>query len=260
MTVTPFRHGGATPFRHGGWIPFSAAAGGQVHQWGAERARAGPWRGDGRLAYLAPLTPGAPLSEDFVGRCLASLAAQGYASVVTSALAPVERPAFVAQGFQEQERLHLLTCDLSEVGRLPRWPGPLRRAKRSDWPGVLRLDAAAFEPFWRLDATGLGEALDATPLSRFRVATVEGRVVGYSVAGCSEAQGYLQRVAVDAARRRKGLGRALVVDGLRWMRRRGVGRAVVNTQLGNEAALKLYLSLGFRLEATELAVLRRRLG
>jgi ribosomal protein S18 acetylase RimI-like enzyme len=122
------------------------------------------------------------------------------------------------------------------------------------------VDAVAFAPFWRLDAAGLGEALDATPLSRFRVATVGGRVAGYAVSGCSAAQGYIQRVAVDSGRRRRGLGRALVVDGLRWMRRRGVERAVVNTQLGNQPALNLYLSLGFRLEPTELAVLRRRLG
>jgi ribosomal protein S18 acetylase RimI-like enzyme len=33
----------------------------------------------------------------------------------------------------------------------------------------------------------------------------------------------------------------------------------VNTQLGNDAALALYLSLGFRKEPTQLSVLHRRL-
>lgn len=239
----------------------SVAARGQLYQWGPDRARGGPWRGDRRLAYLAPAYPGARLSEDFVRRCCDSLAGQGFEAVVTSALVPVERASFLAAGFEEQERLHLLTSDLSSVPGAwsPRRPGPLRRARRSDWPEVLRVDAAAFSPFWRLDATGLAEALDATPETRFRVAVAGGRVAGYAVAGSSGTQGYLQRVAVDPGRRRAGLGRALVQDGLRWMRRHGITRAVVNTQFGNEPALRLYLSLGFHLEATELAVLRRRL-
>jgi ribosomal protein S18 acetylase RimI-like enzyme len=57
-----------------------------------------------------------------------------------------------------------------------------------------------------------------------------------------------------------GLGRALGLDGLRWLQRKGVKEAVVNTQLGNEPALALYLSLGFRKEPMQLAVLHRALG
>jgi ribosomal protein S18 acetylase RimI-like enzyme len=55
------------------------------------------------------------------------------------------------------------------------------------------------------------------------------------------------------------VGRALAVDGLRWLRRRGVARAVVNTQYGNDAALALYLRIGFREEPSDLAVLHRSL-
>jgi len=39
-----------------------------------------------------------------------------------------------------------------------------------------------------------------------------------------------------------------------------VAEAVVNTQIGNDAALALYLSLGFRHERIKLSVLHRRLG
>jgi hypothetical protein len=39
------------------------------------------------------------------------------------------------------------------------------------------------------------------------------------------------------------------------MRRRGVRRAVVNTQLGNDAALTLYHQTGFRHEPAGLSVL-----
>jgi ribosomal protein S18 acetylase RimI-like enzyme len=46
-----------------------------------------------------------------------------------------------------------------------------------------------------------------------------------------------------------------VLDGLAWLERRGVERAVVNTQLENRKALALYESLGFRREPRGLSVL-----
>ncbi len=232
-----------------------------VLQWGWERARTGPWRGDGRIAYLAPLPPvGAP-SVDFLRRCLDTLAARGFTRVLTSALAPTEQAGFLSLGFEEYERLHLLSHDLADVPRPPREAGQLlRRGRRGDWPAVLGVDAGAFSPFWRLDAAGLREAIDATPATRFRLAADGGHVLAYSVTGLSATQGYLQRLAVDPSHRRIGLGRALGLDGLRWLRRKGVTEAVVNTQIGNEPALALYLSLGFRMERTQLSVLHRGLA
>ena len=236
----------------------------EVLQWGWERARTGPWRGDGRIAYLAPLPPAGTPSVDFLRRCLASLAERGFSRVLTSALAPAEQAGFLALGFEEYERLHLLSHDLRDVPRLDRAVSSLlRRARKGDWSAVLAVDAAAFQPFWRLDTAGLREAIEATPATRFRVAA-EGRhssgVVAYSVTGLSATQGYLQRLAVAPDHRRHGLGRALGLDGLRWLQRKGVKEAVVNTQLGNEAALALYLSLGFRKEPMQLSVLHRSLG
>lgn len=237
----------------------------EVLQWGWERARTGPWRGDGQVALLAPLSPGGPPSVQFLQRCLDSLAARGFSRVVTSALAPAEQAAFATLGFEVYERLHLLSHDLADIERPAKEASRLiRRGRTSDWPSVLAVDAAAFEPFWRLDRGGLKEAIDATPVTRFRVTApgsglmgAGGGVLAYAITGSSENQGYLQRLAVDPAHRRRGLGRALGLDGLRWLRRRGVAGAVVNTQLGNDAALALYLSLGFRQQSTQLSVLHR---
>ena len=232
----------------------------EVLQWGWERARAGPWRGDGRIAYLAPLAPAGAPSVDFLTRCLESLAARGFEEVVTSALAPAEQSGFKALGFEVYERLHLLSHNLQDLPRMPEVALPLRRGKTSDWPAVLDVDAGSFAPFWRLDDEGLREAIEATPVSRFRVASPRrgGPVLAYAVTGLSGNQGYLQRLAVHPERRRSGLGRALAIDGLRWLRRKGMTEAVVNTQLGNDPALRLYLSLGFREEPIQLAVLHRR--
>lgn len=231
----------------------------EVLQWGWERARAGPWRGDGRIAYLAPLAPAGTPSADFLQRCLDALAARGFEQVVTSALAPAEQPGFKAVGFETYERLHLLSHALDAIPAMPEVGVGLRRGRSADWPAAIEVDAGSFSPFWRLDADGLREAIEATPASRFRVASARrnGPVLAYAVTGLSAKQGYLQRLAVHPDHRNRGLGRALAVDGLRWLRRKAVSEAVVNTQLGNEAALRLYLSLGFREEPIQLAVLHR---
>jgi ribosomal protein S18 acetylase RimI-like enzyme len=126
---------------------------------------------------------------------------------------------------------------------------------------VLAVDTRAFSTFWRLDEMGLEEALAATPTSRFRVATsADGSVVAYSIWGRASRRGYLQRLAVDPDHQRQRFGAVLVVDGLRWLRRRGGDRAVVNTQVDNDEAVALYAGLGFERQPGGLVVLERGLG
>ena len=86
-----------------------------VITWGPERARAGPWRGDRQVAYLAPLADAPVPSAAFVHRCLEQLAARGYERVVTAALSPAESHGFLAAGFEVREQLHLLTHDLRRI-------------------------------------------------------------------------------------------------------------------------------------------------
>lgn len=225
---------------------------------GPEQLRVGPWRGDGRVAYVAPVAESLPVTATMVNHICALLRGRGYVEVVTGALATTEQPGFLGAGFDVREELHLLVHDLE---RLPpaACSSPLRRARHGDRVPALGVDGAAFPPFWHLDKRGLDEALGATPSSRFRVATATRHVVGYAVSGRAGHRGYLQRLAVTPSCEGRGIGRALVVDGLRWMKRKGVSRAVVNTQFGNDRALHLYTSLGFRVQPSGLAVLTRRL-
>ena len=230
-----------------------------VLEWGRERARTGPWGGDGRIAFLAPVPPCPAPSVEFVQRCLDTLAERGFAGVITAALSPPEQGAFLQLGFEEQEHLRLLAHDMRDIPRTNSEPS-LHRADPAHRRAVLELDTDAFDAFWRLGTWGLDEALGATPNSRFRVALDgSGEVAGYAISGRSGRHGFLQRLAVRPSSRRMGTGTALVVDGLRWMRRHGVRRAVVNTQMGNEAAFGLYVGIGFRLQPAGLAVLRRAL-
>jgi ribosomal protein S18 acetylase RimI-like enzyme len=215
--------------------------------------RVSTWRNDERTALLAPLPDRAPATPSGIRDQVATLAEQGVERVVTSALGPAERAGFVAAGFAVHERLHLLSHDLATVPASR--PGVrIRRARPTDRPAVLEVDHRAFQPFWQLDDLGLSDAIDATPISRFRV-TGPSDVIGYAVWGRARDRGYLQRLAVDPVHHREGLGTALVADGLRWLRRHRVRQVVVNTQEGNDAAVATYLALGFRLEPEGLAVM-----
>ncbi|MGI9119946.1 MAG: GNAT family N-acetyltransferase [Acidimicrobiales bacterium] len=224
---------------------------------GTERLRVGPWRGGSGLAYVAPMADTPPVSGAMVRHCCSVLAEQGYVEVVTGALGSREQWGFLESGFGVREQLHLLSRDLRALPNMASIP--LRRGHRRERDQILQIDALAFPPFWRLDHAGLTEALSATRSARLRVAA-EGTVLGYAVSGRSGTRGYLQRLAVDPAAQGRGLGRTMVVDGLRWMRRHGADRVVVNTQVGNQRALRLYQHLGFHLEPSGLAVLTRRLG
>lgn len=207
------------------------------------------------MACLSPIPDGPLPSAPFVRHCLEQLSARGFSRVVTTALAEPEQIGFLDAGFGIEENLHLLVHDLR---RLPAAvPAPLRRAGRSDRRAVLQVDALAFRPFWRIDEDGLTEALAATPRARFRVASGENGITAYAITGRAGRRGFLQRLAVHPDHQHTGLGRALATDALHWLHRWRVDRAVVNTQLDNVGALKLYESLGFRREGTCLSVLSR---
>lgn len=227
-----------------------------VVQWGTDRFRIGPWRGDARTAYIAPIA-GRPAARATVEQCLRALGGQGYTSVLTAALTTAEQEPFLELGFGVHERLHLLRNDLGEVA--PASSVHLRRGTPFDRARVLGLDALAFDSFWRFDRQGLDDARRATPNSRFRVADGAG-VIGYAITGRAGQLGYLQRLAVHPDHQQRGIGSALVVDALWWAKRRGATAVLVNTQETNAIAVTLYERLGFRPEPEGLAVLQRELG
>ncbi|HUB71322.1 MAG TPA: GNAT family N-acetyltransferase [Acidimicrobiales bacterium] len=228
---------------------------------GGERARAGCWRADRSVAFLAPLPDGRPVSAEFARYCLKALAAKGYERVVTGALGRHEQRGFVEAGFEVQEQLHLLVLD-APAPLPPAPPGPaVRRARFWRKTGVLEVDAAAFSPFWRLDRAGLREALGATESARLRVVLGEGhKVEGYAICGASGGRGFVQRLAVVPQAQGRGLGKRLLMDGLVWLRKAGAAHVAVNTQKGNGAALALYRWAGFREDPDGLCVLSARTG
>jgi len=231
----------------------------EIQRWGNDRLRVRAWRGSKSVALVSPMPGQPPVSPASIRKAGASLQQRGFVSAVTSALNPTEERAFLAGGYVVRERLHLLCHNLIDLPEVER-PRNLVRARRSDTSDILAADNAAFGEFWRLDTIGLQDAIAATPTARVRVSRsrhddTDSAIVGYAIGGRSGHSGYLQRLAVHPDHQGRGLGRDLVTDSLRWMRRRGATKALVNTQVANDRALNLYLAAGFRPETHGLAVL-----
>src|SRR6202011_3481226 len=130
-----------------------SAASVDVIRWGRERVRTGPWRGDARVAFVAPV-PEAPLpSPEFIHHCLATLADRGFTRVVTAALSPLEQGGFLAAGFEVEEHLHLLAIELDGLPPLVQGVS-FRRLGWHQRREVLEVDSAAFSGFWQFDEAG----------------------------------------------------------------------------------------------------------
>ena len=207
----------------------------------------------GRVAHITPLVPTAKLHKTTLLKFLGSLRQDGINQVYTSALHPREQFFFRQLGFIVHEELLLLGHDLSTPLSAP--VKRTRRGRRSDWDRILEIDAKAFSDFWKFDEAALLEAIKATPTCRIRVGA-DNEISSFAITGRSGRTGFLQRLAVDPRYQRTGMGRSLVADALQWSKRWFVNELLVNTQIGNTGAQKLYESMGFSKKSDGLAVLK----
>jgi ribosomal protein S18 acetylase RimI-like enzyme len=218
---------------------------------GWSRANARPWNDSVPMAHLRVMRGGA----DFVEACAEALDGYPIEGVLSPPLPEAAQRMWREADFRPHARLYLLRRELDEV------PAPdhlVSEGSPEDLGEALRIDAAAFDPFWRFDGRALQEAMESTPRAVIHVVRrPEGRLAGFAVTGMGQVIGYLQRVAVDPAWQRRGIGRSLVRTSARWARRNGARAIVLNTQAENRAALSLYEEEGYEVLGDELAVLRR---
>lgn len=226
---------------------------------GAVRVR--PWPRPGRRgAVLLVLTDHRHRpSVEQVERWVDDLRERGCTHVRTGALEEAAAGAFRAAGFVEAQRLALLRADHPAPQRSPQHRTRAMRTAADDGIAAA-IDLAAFGPEWCFDPTAIGDARRATPAHRARFALgPDDRPAGYAITGRAGRHGFLQRLAVEPAAQGAGHGGALVADSLRWLRRWRVQTVLVNTEVGNEPALRLYRRCGFELLADHLLVMERAL-
>jgi ribosomal protein S18 acetylase RimI-like enzyme len=219
-------------------------------------------------AVVVPQPESAPLTPSFI-QSATGVARQLFGTgirVLSPAVTGDEMTAFANAGYSVRTQLHLLTLDMRSTPKL-------RASKQTDWglqpfrasdtASVLGVDSFAFAPGAEMDELEFQSALRATPKVRVRVvrglgyAETQG-ISGYALFGRAQRRGYIQRLAVRPDTQGQGIARMLMTDGLKWFRRTGVRRVVVNTERGNERALGLYDSIGFRLTDMELVIMENR--
>ena len=237
--------------------------------------RLSPWRGNSRTTQVVAVD-GPPPRPDDVSDLIDYLGSLGVREVMTTALGPIDQRSFTARGFNPQEHLLLMGRPVDPTNPSSRWrsrwtgrtPGRprTRPARRHDRDAVLELDNRAFtpfSPFWHFDRAALDEVGQATASHRRRVVRQRATrrtgstVMGHAITGRTTTIGFIQRLAVDPTAEGQGVGSALVVDALRWLRQTGAHEVLVNTQPDNDRARALYLRHGFTEREGGLDVLHR---
>jgi GNAT superfamily N-acetyltransferase len=204
------------------------------------------------VAVLVPARSVTSVEE--VLAALDAARADGFTSAMSPALEPAAAVAWLAAGFERHEQLLLFHHDLSDLPDRTSGGPPLRRATGLDRHRAVAIDRSAFDDeFWRFDDLALREAVLATRQASFRI---DWWRRAYAVSGVADGRAFLQRLAVAPAAQRRGLGRALTLDALRWARRSSARSMSVNTQVKNAAARSLYERLGFCIDPDGLVVLR----
>jgi ribosomal-protein-alanine N-acetyltransferase len=134
----------------------------------------------------------------------------------------------------------------------------VRPAHPGDFPALVALDEAAFDPLWRYVSQTFAHALESLPY--FVVAELAGQTIGYLFSSRQGDRGHLIRVAVHPDYQGLGVGARLLTEAIEFFRTEGVKIVTLNTQKDNTNSQRLYRHFGFRPMGEEALVLKRDLA
>jgi N-acetylglutamate synthase len=210
-----------------------------------------------RANSAVPAIAGAPLSDDDLARIEARYAATGQRTVFricTAAPAGLDRR-LAERGYAEGSVTEVWVRDLgTDDLSAPDTPALTEReapdpAWLDGWLGVKSSSAPADRDL----ATGL---LTGSPARYLTAWSVDGAALGVLRVGRAGDWAGLSCLAVSTAARRRGIGRALTLAGLRAAAAQGATRAFLQVEVHNAPAAALYRDLGF--SAAERYVYRER--
>ncbi len=211
------------------------------------------WPGDETVGHLVLLDHGAIPSSVDLDQWIEQARSSGLRAVRTGAMFPRTAEVFADAGFATIDTLALLELDL-RASRRPAIRLQTKRLTRRHTREAVAIDRRAFGAPWANDAASLTAIRRATPAYRARQLSVDDQLVAFAISGVAGQTGYLQRLAVDPRHQRGGRGKSLVADALCWMHDRHLANALVNTAVGNVAALALYDQFGFRQRPDRLTI------
>jgi ribosomal-protein-alanine N-acetyltransferase len=136
---------------------------------------------------------------------------------------------------------------LRRRGARPVHHGPpdlqVRPATPADVDPILAVDHVSFAPLWWYSHEILNRALNLA--HSFDVALVEGEFVGYQLSTLRHGRGHIVRLAVHPHWQRRGIGGRLLSGALQALDGAGTESVTVNTQMNNQASLRLYQRFSF---------------
>ncbi|MGV3720885.1 MAG: ribosomal protein S18-alanine N-acetyltransferase [Actinomycetota bacterium] len=118
----------------------------------------------------------------------------------------------------------------------------LRAMDLDDVPQVCAVDAQCVPLPWSPET--FQQELSGT-VGYYRVAELDGRVVGYLGAHVVLDEAHIVTVGVDPKVRRRGIGERLLADALRYALANGCHRVTLEVRERNDAAQRLYRKYGF---------------
>jgi len=167
----------------------------------------------------------------------------------------------VAAGFRPERSLHRMTTPLpieaEPAGRLA-----VRGFRPGDEMAWLDVNNRAFAGHPEQGGLTVEDFIERTELSWWRpedlrLGVLDGEVVGFCwTKRHPDGRGEIYAIGVDPAVGGMGLGRELLTAGLGHLADLGCPSAILYVDAGNEAAMALYLDIGFRREHTDEAFVR----
>jgi ribosomal protein S18 acetylase RimI-like enzyme len=207
------------------------------------------------LAAVATDRPVGKVLESLLGPALSALRGQGVTGLACLAGEGWLRDGLMATEFVQVDRVVGYAHNFGRTAQSTLPAATLRTAGAADTAAVLRVNAEAFEPFWRYgDATILSWLLTSDHAA---LAEVDGKVAGFALTSRNpdNEYAYLIRLATLPSYRDRGIGKQLVADALDYARATGAAGLALNTQASNLVSRRLYESLGFRPTGQALSVL-----
>ena len=126
----------------------------------------------------------------------------------------------------------------------------IRSFEDADEPAVIQLwDRCGLLRAWNDPRKDIARKLRVNP-EWFLVGEWDGQIVAGVMAGYEGHRGWINYLAVDPARRRAGLGRAMMAEAERLLRAAGCPKINLQVRTSNLDAISFYQRLGFVTDET----------
>ncbi|MBQ8080525.1 MAG: ribosomal protein S18-alanine N-acetyltransferase [Clostridia bacterium] len=112
-----------------------------------------------------------------------------------------------------------------------------------DLDAVAAIEERTFALPWSRES--LRKDLMENPCARYLVAERAGEIIAYAGVWIILDEGHITNIAVDQAERGRGIGKAITAALLQYAANLGARYLTLEVRVSNEAALRLYRSLGF---------------